>query len=331
MSPTIKKRNTEVDTVRGIACLLLVLFHVVGDTPNVGLRIPEGNWLQLLNESLAYLRMPIFSFLSGYVYGFRPYQGGPAAFIGGKLRRLLLPVLTVGTLFALVQASVPGANTVVSHWWLLHIEPVGHFWFLQALFIVFLVVLALEHFRLLATGLGFAAVWSVCALLFTFFSPPSYLGANGAVYLLPFFLAGLACKRFEIAQPGARLLALAVLSAAAALVWLLPDSFGQQTSLPALAFGVAGAFLLLRSGWRSAPLAWIGAYSFAIYLLHVFFTAGSRIVFKQLGVSDNYVLLLLGLTLGIAGPVLAAMLISRYRGLNLLLLGSSTKAKVVPA
>jgi uncharacterized membrane protein len=36
------KRNLEVDTVRGIACILLVLFHVVGDTPAVGLRIPEG-------------------------------------------------------------------------------------------------------------------------------------------------------------------------------------------------------------------------------------------------------------------------------------------------
>jgi hypothetical protein len=192
------KRNLEVDTVRGIACVLLVLFHVVGDTPAVGLRIPEGHWLQVFNEALAYIRMPLFSFISGYVYAFRPYQGNAGGFIKGKVRRLLLPLLTVGTLFAVVQAVTPGANMAVEHWWLLHIVPVGHFWFLEALFIVFLVVILLEHLKALSTPAGFAAVWALSAVLFDYFSPPNYFGAQGAVYLLPFFLAGLACKRFDI-------------------------------------------------------------------------------------------------------------------------------------
>jgi peptidoglycan/LPS O-acetylase OafA/YrhL len=121
------KRNLEVDTLRGIACVLLVLFHVVGDTPAVGLRIPEGHWLQVFNEALAYIRMPLFSFISGYVYGFRPYQGNAPAFVKGKVRRLLLPLITVGTIFAIVQAFTPGANNAVDRWRLLHIVPVGHF------------------------------------------------------------------------------------------------------------------------------------------------------------------------------------------------------------
>ncbi|WP_457280142.1 acyltransferase family protein [Polaromonas sp. P5_D5] len=316
------KRSMEVDTVRGIACILLVLFHVVGDTPSVGLKVPEGHWLQMFNEGLAYIRMPLFSFISGYVYAFRPYEGNAAEFIKGKVRRLLLPLITVGTIFAVVQAFTPGANSSVNQWWLLHIEPVGHFWFLEALFIVFLVVLLLEHLNALSTAAGFAVAWALSAVLFDYFSPPNYFAARGAVYLLPFFLAGLACKRFDIGTPKARLVAAAVFICAATGAMLFPQFSEQGSSVAALALGVSSAFLLLRSGWSFAPLAYIGSFSFAIYLLHVFFTAASRIAFRKLGITDTYVLMTLGLVAGIAGPVVSALLISRHAGLNLWLLGT---------
>ena len=48
--------------------------------------------------------------------------------------RLIVPVLTVGTLFAVVQAVVPGTNEKVTQWHLLHLLPVAHYWFLEALF-----------------------------------------------------------------------------------------------------------------------------------------------------------------------------------------------------
>ena len=321
------KRSIEVDTLRGIACVLLVLFHVVGDTPAVGLKIPQGHWLQVVNEALAYVRMPLFSFISGYVYGFRPYQGNPLGFLKGKVRRLLLPLITVGTIFAVVQAITPGANAAVDRWWLLHIEPVGHFWFLEALFIVFLIVLLLEHLGALSTAAGFAAVWSMSAMMFAYFHPPNYFAARGAVYLLPFFLGGLACKRFEIGTSASRLLAAAGFISAAVFVMSFPQFSEQGGSLPALALGISGVFLLLRSGWRSQNLAYIGSFSFAIYLLHVFFTAGSRIFFQRIGVTDTYVLLMLGVTLGVGGPIVSAVAISQYQGLNLWLLGSNAKIK----
>lgn len=317
------KRSLEVDTLRGIACVLLVLFHVVGDTPTTGLRIPEGHWLQVFNEALAYIRMPLFSFISGYVYAFRPYQGRPLGFIKGKVRRLLLPLVTVGTLFAVVQAFTPGANNAVDRWWLLHIVPVGHFWFLEALFIVFLVVILLEHLKALSTPAGFALVWALSAVLFDYFSPPNYFAAQGAVYLLPFFLAGLACKRFEIGGPAARGIAAAVFICAATAAMLLPQFSEQGTSIPALGLGVCSAFLLLRSGWSSPRMAYVGSYSFAIYLLHVFFTAASRILLKKIGVTDTYVLMMAGLAAGLAGPIVSALLISRHAGLNLWLLGTT--------
>lgn len=324
------KRSMEIDTLRGIACILLVFFHTVGSTPTEGLRVPQGNWLQQFNEILVYFRMPLFSFISGYVYAFRPYQGNASGFVKGKIRRLLVPVLTVGTFYAVVQYLTPGANAAVENWWLLHIDPVGHFWFLEALFLIFLVVILLEYLKILSTVTGFALVWGVSAVLFGAPEFPNYFAARGALYLMPFFLAGLACKRFEIGGHTARFLASVALIGGLAVVILLPEHMQQADALAALAsvaIGVSAGLLLLRSGWRSTSLAYIGGYSFAIYLLHVFFTAASRIFFNAAGLDDFRMLVLPGLAAGIFGPIVAAMVIGRSATLNQWLLGSTSKAK----
>ena len=327
------QRNLEIDTLRGLACIMLVSFHVAGAGQDVGLHLSDTDGLQRLNLVLSYLRMPLFSFLSGYVYAHRPFQGHTITFIEGKARRLLLPMLTLGTIFAIVQSLTLGANSSVNQWWLLHIIPVGHYWFLEALFIVFLIVMGLEKIKALSRLLGFSIVWGISVLLHELIVPPPYFALDGVVYLLPFFLAGLACKRFELGSDKSRLVATAALIGAATFLWLLWEphtSPGQKTLLSGLVAGVSSAFLLLRSGWRSPWLAYVGSYSFAIYLLHIFFTAGSRITFTQLHVTHTYALLLLGTTFGITGPIVAAMLIRRSPRLNRWLLGSSAKMSVSP-
>jgi peptidoglycan/LPS O-acetylase OafA/YrhL len=124
---------------------------------------------------------------------------------------------------------------------------------------------------------------------------------------------------------------------AATAAMLFPQYSEQGTSLAALGLGVGSAFLLLRSGWSSPRMAYVGSYSFAIYLLHVFFTAASRIILKKIGVTDIYVLMMAGLAAGLAGPIVSALLISRHAGLNLWLLGTTgsrgkaKEAKAAPA
>lgn len=316
-------RRFDIDTLRGLACFLLVGFHVVG-APDAGLRLPESHWLSRLNDVLAYLRMPLFSVISGYVYAARPLQDGAGRFVRGKMRRLLLPLLTVGTVFAVIQRLMPGTNDTVEDWRLIHIQPVGHFWFLEALFLIFLVLVLLERTRALASPQRFAGVFALSVLVFLWVPVPDYFAASGAVYLMPFFLAGLACKRFGFGSARARKLAGVVLLGASA--WLLMHTGqGASETLAGLTLSLSLTFLLLHSGWHVRWLALIGAYSFPIYLLHVFFTAGSRIAFSALGVSDPVLLFALGLAAGVLGPMVAALVIRRSAQLRLWLLGEVPK------
>lgn len=325
-----KARISQIDTLRGMACLLLVFFHVVGESPTSGLKLAEEHWLHRINDVIAYLRMPLFAFISGYVYAYRPFQGQTSTFVKSKAQRLLLPVITVGTVFALLQASIPGTNNQMGPWWTLHINPVGHFWFLQSLFIVFLVIILFEQMKVLSTPLQVMLAWSASALLFALWNPPVQLGLSGAVYLMPFFLGGLASKRFEYDRLQLMKIAVIGLAGAALYAALLHDTT-VPSDLATVILGLAASFLLLQSRVDYRFFAYIGSFSFAVYLLHVFFTAASRIALIRVGVDNTYLLLGAGIVAGVIGPVIAAMLINRIRPLNFLLMGGSLKPRRAPA
>ncbi len=314
------ERRLEIDTIRGLACLMLVAYHVIG-TPTTGLLLTEG-WLRDLNDYLAYIRMPLFTFLSGYVYGWRPYRTGAGSFLAGKARRLLIPLLVVGTLFAVIQAMVPGTNTSVENWYMLHIIPYAHFWFVESLFIIFLVIVLLESFGLLSSLFRVAVALAAASVLYVFFFGTEIFSISGSLYLMPYFLGGLACCRFSLTgRHRWRLFMAFWLLCLAILVWQNFDGLVSKRSFAALLFGVASCVLLVSSGWTNRALAYVGLYSYGIYLFHAFFTAASRIALNKVGVADLALLVLAGCALGIGGPIVVEKLACQNRIANTLLLG----------
>jgi fucose 4-O-acetylase-like acetyltransferase len=305
------RRNIRIDSLRGLACLLLVLQHVVGGSITSGLQLDRSHGLVLLNDVLSYLRMPLFSVLSGYVYAKRPFQQDAGAFIAGKARRLLIPMLVVGSAFALLQAAVSGSNSQISDWRMLHILPVAHYWFLESLFVIFMVILALEHISALSTTPRFLVVFVVAAGLFLTEPLPVYFGLAGAAYLFPFVLFGLWCGRFaSTANDKQRLqlqLGLMVLLLAALHALMLDQALPGIQSLTALAISCAACLILLRSRLESTWLASVGRHSFAIFLFHAMASAASRIALTKIGLMSLYLMVPVGVLAGIALPALAAL------------------------
>lgn len=190
-------RDIKVDTLRGLACIFLVAYHVIGNDPTNGLKVSTG-LIRDVNDLLECVRMPLFTFLSGMVYAIRPVRGDWQPFMKGKTRRLLVPMLVVGTIFAFVQSMVPGANNNIENWWLLHIYPVQHFWFVEALFLVFILIVPLEIFRVLETRIAVLTVIAIFLLLNIGQPYPKIFAIKGFVYLTPFFLFGLFVVRFGL-------------------------------------------------------------------------------------------------------------------------------------
>jgi peptidoglycan/LPS O-acetylase OafA/YrhL len=320
-------KNTQIETLRGLACLLLVLYHVIGADASFGLGVQDGA-LRWFNDGLVYLRMPLFTFLSGLVYGLRPFAGDSRAFLAGKARRLLIPMLVVGSLFAILQTLSRGSSVLLGPWYLIHLMPVAHYWFVESLFWVFVLVWALERLDCIAAPVGFGLVLAfVCALSLTV-RGPHWLGLEGAIYLSPYFLVGLAVTRFSmrtlLGSVWVRMV-LTLLALGAVLCMGTPVPNPDRRTVLMLVVGVSSCLLLLSLDLVSRRLSSVGRYSFAIYLFHVFFTAFARLALTHLGFDELLLHIGLGLALGIAGPMALEWLVSHHRWPTLLLLGRSVR------
>ena len=111
----------------------------------------------------------------------------------------------------------------------------------------------------------------------------------------------------------------------ACLVYYLEllDIRPEKHSVFALVFGLCSCLFLLSLKIKSKLLARIGVYSYSIYLLHVFFTAGTRIVLHAVNVDVLAVLYFSSLTAGVLGPIFVEVVLRRFKFTSMVLLGKT--------
>lgn len=313
--------SRHLESLRGAACLLLVLYHVVGSDAGSGLRIGDG-WLRTTNDWLAVLRMPLFGLLAGWFYAERPAISGQLShFVSGKAQRLLLPSLSVGSLYLIAQLVAPGVNNRSTGIPLL--SPVAHLWFIQALFLVFVTVALAERIGLLRTLDRMYLTLAAAAALYLSGVGTPWLGIGGAIYLLPYVLLGIALQRFgdikRLRDPACIILLIAAIWALAAANEL--DFSAERRTVAYLAVATCMMLIALASGLQSRLLIRVGSFSYAIFLFHPFFAAAARVMLEQAGLPYLVLQLPLGLVSAVAGPILVQRLLRSWPPFNTLFLG----------
>jgi glucan biosynthesis protein C len=298
----------KIDSLRGLACLLLVAYHVVGDRPERGLQLPDGSYWHYFVASFDWLRMPLFTLISGYVYGLRRVQTADfLRFWAKKSRRILLPFIVVSTTYFVFRTlTVADSDDVFWHIFIYRYE---HFWFLQALLNLFIAISIADALwrpgprSLLLAAIGCAAISHVLLPQI-----PQIFGLWSTANLAPYFFFGVFLSSSPELFSNSKFKAAACVGAAcgvllhqAGLFHFLP--LIAQNNLAATATSFFLGYLLF-AFWPSVPLlALIGAYSYTIYLWHVFGTAGARLFLKKIGVHDPMLLFVPGLMLGILLPI----------------------------
>lgn len=329
------RRHRHIETIRGFACLLLVAYHAIGNDTAHGMHVADTSSWRIFTELFVHIRMPLFSFISGLVFAPDPTSWPTfRSSLTAKLRRLGLPLLTVSSLFWLVSV-LTGVDRTTPYTDVLW-NNYQHFWFLQASLIITVVLLlaglAFQGMRRAATILALPAV-----LLFLA-APEAELDVfsiNQAVYLAPFFLAGLLVRTWKVETvafqnpdrrpelvSGLGIVALGLFALNAADVFQIVDVPFERQSVLGLALGLATCLFLLSLRVESRWLSWIGGHSYAIYLFHVFFTSALRkgLLFLDASIPDGIVFAA-GLAGGVLLPILVESVITRNRWASLLFLG----------
>lgn len=333
-----KEKDLTIETIRGIALILMVMGHVIGNETE-GMRVADGSGWHYIYYSLMYIRMPLFTAISGYVYSMRPVSGGNSGrltkFYSGKARRILMPLAVVGTIQYLFQCFTPYVNTPrdITEIWEIYVFPYSHFWYLQALFIIFVFVGILDYFNLLNKIHFWAGLLIISVIVQQTYYAPEFFSLERAHYLLPFFLLGCGVRRFE-----KTLLYNKFIISAIAVVFICCITLQQlvwydvielkvhRSSILGMIAGITSSALMLKIRFKSGFLSTIGYYSYGVYLLHLFGSASSRIFLKIISLDQYKIFVfIIGLSFGILVPIIMEKVIMRYKYAKLLVLGLRKK------
>ena len=146
-------------------------------------------------------------------------------------------------------------------------------------------------------------------------TPPPNSACSGPIIFSRFFCADWAApvsasRKFDFLPLYLAVLAGTSSYVVAGVLGYVPRT--DRTSIVALLLGVSACFSLLVSGWKNRPLAFIGFYSYAIYLFHVFFTASTRMFLYSMNVKNVSALIAVATTAGVVGPILVEKIADRF-------------------
>lgn len=159
----VKIREKWVDNVKGIACILVVLGHFFQSMTKASI-LQESDLYKWFNTTIYYFHVPLFFICSGYLYqkinkvnDFKSWKKNVAK----KALALGVPYVTFSTATWVLKTVFSGSvndqigglgDTLLFH-------PTAPYWYLYALFFIFLVTPTFANVKMFAVGLivSFAA------------------------------------------------------------------------------------------------------------------------------------------------------------------------------
>ena len=158
----VRTREKWVDDVKVVACILVVLGHFFQSMTKANI-LPESDLYKWFNTTIYYFHVPLFFICSGYLYqkyskvsDFTSWKKNVAK----KALVLGVPYVTFSTatwvLKTVFSGSVNDQIGGVGDTLLLH--PTSPYWYLYALFFIFLITPTFSTVKMAVVGLAIAAL-----------------------------------------------------------------------------------------------------------------------------------------------------------------------------
>jgi fucose 4-O-acetylase-like acetyltransferase len=284
-----------IDVAKGIGICLVVFGHV--ERGLSAANILEDRAWPAVDFYLYSFHMPLFMFIAGFN---APGSRDKAGFVKRKLLSIAYPYIVWSLIQGSLEVMLARYTNNSASWrdvafilW----QPISPFWFLYVLFF-FMVIAALirPSMNMLVVSLFMmvASPWVTQYALFNIF------------YFYFYFIGGylLSGKISRISN------ALAFASLCVFVVWTTfvykyAPIIDSPIVLPSAATGIVLVLWVSQRLAHSLVLAYLGACSLAIYVMHILAAAGARIILKYLIDTNSQLLhLTAGMIAGIMGPLL---------------------------
>jgi len=352
--PTAKpvRKNQHVETLRGIAILLLVYYHVVEY-----LKLDAGSVWRYIQYPFDYSRVPLFTCISGFVYALRPIASAQAkTFLLKKLSRLSLPMFAwASATYLIFHLAWWGTFDLRSYSEALF-YPYQQFWFLQVMLLIFPFTVLMEmcgRYDTFQRWLSLLFGSLLCMMFYRYVFPGgtlvplhsfSFFSFSGFFYLLPFFLLGIGLQRF-IYEKGKltpkHLWVLGMIAVSGSILRFIaashrddptaPQSLIQLFSIDQIlgaSFSIISLLFVFNIRFSIPILAKIGNYAYQIYLIHIIAIFAIAYPLNEIaGVNNLFILIPLCVVVGFSLPIALTHYLSRSDIACLILFGLGKRKK----
>lgn len=320
----VRTREKWVDDVKVIACILVVLGHFFQSMTKANI-LTENDLYKWFNMTIYYFHVPLFFICSGYLYqkyskvnDFTSWKKNVAK----KALALGVPYVTFTTatwiLKKVFSSSVNDQIGGLGDTLLLH--PTAPYWYLYALFFIFLVTLTFANAKMAAVGLIAAFVAKLLILV----------GGGTGIYAVStvltneiWFVLGMSVCAFDLRLKGksGRGIIIGILFLGLSVPVYMANIQNSAVSF-ALGLMACAAVILLAVDFEEKSgkaMRFLAKYTMPIFLMHTLFAAPMRSVLMKIGVTNAAVHVILGLGISYAGPILAAWIMKKTKWLEFFL------------
>ena len=320
----VRAREKGIADVQVIACILVVLGHFFQSMTKANI-LPENDLYKWFNMTIYYFHVPLFFICSGYLYqkyskvnDFKSWKKN----VVKKALALGVPYVTFSTATWVLKTVFSGnvndqigrlGDTLLLH-------PTAPYWYLYALFFIFLVTLTFANAKMAAVGLITALVAKLLILV----------GGGTGIYAVStvlaneiWFVLGMSVCAFDLRLKGksGRGIIIGILFLGLSVAVYMANTQNSAVSF-VLGLMACAAVILLAVDFEEKSgkaMGFLAKYTMPIFLLHTLFAAPMRSVLLKIGVTNAAVHVALGLGISFAGPIVAAWIMKKTKWLEFFL------------
>ena len=315
-----RTREKWVDDVKVIACILVVLGHFFQSMTKANI-LPASDLYKWFNTTIYYFHVPLFFICSGYLY----QKYSKVNSVGSWCKNVAKKALALG---------VPYATFTIATWVLkkvfsssvndqigdlgdtLFLHPTAPYWYLYALFFIFLVTPTFSSVKAAAVGLIIALAAKVLILT----GGDSIYAVSIVLSNEIWFVLGMSICALNVSLKGRKVrgtiggLLFTILSVAVYMMGIRNDAVSFAMGLLACV-----AVILMVADYEAKfgkCMDFLAKYTMPIFLMHTLFAAPTRSVLLKMGVKNAVVHVVLGVSISFAGPILAAWIMKKTKWLE---------------
>jgi hypothetical protein len=273
--------------------------------------------------------MALFCIMSGYLFA-TAYIGNDNIINIKRIKKQLINLLLLYIIWCIVlglfKLMMPGTvnhEVKLSDFVMIWCKPIGVFWWLYVLIAIYCLSIVLLKFDIKIIVPIVAISGIIGSILPNDFLNEFFMVRRIFYYLFFFWVGILLCKKITIKKY--TLQVSVFLIAVLVLMRIFWSNDIEIYHIPVVnivvAFGICLGFILLANKIQFVGDNWllctIGEHSLEIYTLHIFLTAGSRVVISKLGIINLELCFLVTTVLSVFIPLIVGVVLKKINLYNI--------------